>query len=267
MRKKRWKSKFMCSLAVFLTFALTLTALATVQAQQGTLPVLYNPFTPNTQQKFTPAERQSLDALIRSLNARRTRAVQMALGNVQDEWCSAMTPEDALLSFTAPFRNSRPEKLEVVLACAGEHGGVTLTFTQDGKRTTYLIPPELHGGGMWGIRAAFTVRDINVDGRRELALITHGGSDVSSSRHLTLLSFDTRGPRLLGEFAVSDRSDLPTQDGGGGEATILRVAKATIPIVYAYKHTYTPVIRKWKATGEIKRTALVINPINFMVWP
>ncbi|WP_339094259.1 hypothetical protein ACINK0_05225 [Deinococcus sp. VB343] len=199
------------------------------EAKPNDLALLHNPLAPAIRQTFTPAERASLNTLIQTLNRHRTAAIDTALGGSA---CGPLQPRDALLTITAPFRTRHPERLEVVLACAGDHGAVTLSFTRSGQRTTYLLPPELNVGGRWRFTGAYTLRDINQDGRRELALVRSGQGYTYDQRSIIVLQFSGSQIQQLGSFDVWQRERLsPTKTTT--RASLLWVQKGPAPVLFA----------------------------------
>lgn len=234
-----------------------------VLAAPAVLPLLHTPLVDTPRQQFTPAERQSLNTLIRFLNTPATQPP--GFRTFMQEHCGQIRAEDALLSITAPFRTSQPEKLEVVMVCGGEGDGVALAFTRNGQRTIYLLPPVEGGGGMTGIQGAYTLRDINSDGRRELVLMFHAGG-VETLERVEILTFNSKGPQHYGRFETLDQLNSNSTEASG-RAQVLRVQKGAMPIVFAYEQVLNAQTGKWNATGKVTRTALLTNPIHFLVWP
>ena len=133
-------------------------------AEVQKLPLLHAPDAPVAKQVFTATERNLISGVTRAVNARREFQAFLARHGA-----SPINSNHVLLSFVAPFRSAVAERLTVLQVFAGDAAWLVFAFGEGNRVQVYASAG--HGGPFCAWTHAYTVKDLNADGRRELALV------------------------------------------------------------------------------------------------
>lgn len=153
-----------------------------------------------------PLSAQEQDALKHMLERAEAKPTYRALG------VGPLTLDNVLLSFSAPFRRAQAERLTVLRA-----DSQLLLLWNEGEEAWRL--PLAEGCAP---TLAYTLRDVNLDGLREVAAQVSCGEEVPAA--LLILDFSAVAPRALGTLPLLRRAAAPY---------LLEVAKGQPPRFFA----------------------------------
>ncbi len=109
-----------------------------------------------------------------------------------------LTLEDVLLTFTAPFRRQAPERLDVVRA------GKAILLIWNGGQEAWSMTSSLQLAEDCQPTLAYTLRDINLDGLREIAVQLSCGDKIAGRSVLLLIDYSAVYPRALGALPLEE---------------------------------------------------------------
>ncbi|WP_022800824.1 hypothetical protein [Deinococcus ficus] len=143
------------------------------------LPLLHDPDAPVAKQLFTAQERNLISGVARAVNARREFQAFLA-----KHGASPINSNHVLLSFVAPFRSAVAERLTVFPVFSGDAAWLVFAFGEGNRVQVYASAGN--GGPFCAWTQAYTVKDLNADGRREVAVVQAcaDGPGGASALHL-----------------------------------------------------------------------------------
>lgn len=159
------------------------------QAQQPA--VLRDPRTAVMRQPFDLSQRAELQGMLQDIQQRP--AYHHLLGDTPP-----LGLNDVLLSFTAPFRRAEAERLDVVRA------GKAVLLLWNGGREAWSMTTSLQLAETCLPTLAYTLRDINGDGLREVEVQLACGDNVLQQNVILLLDFSQVYPRALGVLPLEE---------------------------------------------------------------
>lgn len=181
----RFLAKVICALALLGGHALP------VQAQDAAA-VLRDPRSPIARQPLSSEQEAELELML--FGVQKRPAYRALLANTPP-----LTLNDVLLSFSATFRRTQTaERLDVVRA------GKALLLLWNGGREGWMLTSSLQLNEDCTPTLAYTLKDINMDGLREVAVQLACGDNVLGRNVLLLLDFSAVYPRALGLLPLEE---------------------------------------------------------------
>ena len=182
-------------LPILLTSALLLSAPAAAQsaAEVQALPLLHDPNAPQAKQKFTAAEKQIVAGVAQAVNARPEFKAFLA-----KQKATPLNPADVLLSFVAPYRSGVAERLTVF---HGDEPWLLFAFGE-GKNIQAFITSD----SFWSLcvfSGLYTLRDINADGKREVAVVQGCSDGPGNNSSLLIFGAGQGGFQFWGDAELT----------------------------------------------------------------
>ncbi|UQN06468.1 hypothetical protein [Deinococcus sp. QL22] len=196
--------------------------------------VLHDPRPASPLHHLTPAERAGAGRLITWLHTwdqgARRMSVRYGLTNDQQhDHFSSLELRDVQFTLVAPWRSPRPEQLTLVDLGKREGMQYLVVFGEGAGREVWSLKPTSNFS-MCGIRQVYSLRDVDLNGRRELAFVMQCGSHAQRSSSLLMAEFTPSAARVSSLHFQEDRQVWP--EGGqvrGGFQMLLNVEKGRTP--------------------------------------
>ncbi|PTA68173.1 hypothetical protein C8263_08870 [Deinococcus arcticus] len=220
------------------------SAAALTRAEVERWPVLYREG--EVKQTFTAQEKAGLSALIAALN----RKPEVQALKKQYEYFGGLSLIGVQFSLVAPFRSAQPERLTVFDVYRSEPP-IALVVLSSGTSSAWLIEPK---GNMniCGWHQGYTLRDLDLNGQREFALVVGCGDGPNSGLDLDLFGWSKGNLKLWGGMSAS--SSTPDGDDlGAVQMTVNRsiyVQKGRVP---RFAAVTTEQRTRWTETGPPQR--------------
>jgi hypothetical protein len=208
-------------------------ALSSVLSPVVAVPVvLYDPRPASPVQHLTQAERAEAGRLVTWLRAwdqgARRMNVLHGLPSDLDDF-SSLELRDVQFTLVAPWRSSRPERLTLVDLGKREGMRYLVVFGEGAGREVWSLRPTWNFS-ICGIRQVYALRDVDLDGQRELAFVMECGDNGQRSSSLLMAEFTPSAARFSALDFQNDRQLWP--EGGqvrGGFQMLLNVEKGRTP--------------------------------------
>ncbi|WP_019008018.1 hypothetical protein [Deinococcus aquatilis] len=232
--------------------------------------VLYDPRPASPVQHLTQAERAEAGRLVTWLRAwdqgaRRTNVLQ-GLPSDLDAFGS-LELRDVQFTLVAPWRSSRPERLTLVDLGKREGMRYLVVFGEGAGREVWSLRPTSNYS-ICGIRQVYALRDVDLDGQRELAFVMECGDNGQRSSSLLMAEFTPSAARLSALDFQNNRQLWP--EGGqvrGGFQMLLNVEKGRTPrytarTLYRYGEFYFPAVHAYQAPPVGQTVAVQPRPVD-----
>lgn len=220
------------------------SAAALTRAEVERWPVLYREG--DVKQTFSVQEKATLSALIGGLN----RKPEVQALKKKYEYFGGLSLTGVHFSLVAPFRSAQPERLTVFDVYRSEPP-IALVVLSSGASAAWLIEPKWNMN-ICGWHQGYTLRDLDMNGQREFALVTGCGDGPNSRLALDLFGWSRGDLKLWGGVSVS--SSTPDGDDlGAFQRHINRtvyVQKGRVPRLAAVT---TEERTRWTETGPPQR--------------
>lgn len=234
----------MRSLRLLLTFALLLGQAAPAQriADIQKLPLLADPTTPTPKQVLTPADRSAVQALLSTLNS--TPEVR----GLHKDWpyFEHLAMQNVLFTIVAPFRSAQPERLTVFHIYEGEPPVLLFVLSSGRGITADLIEP-VSNLNLCGTQSGYSLRDINQNGKREIALTIGCGDGPWAVSMLHLFEYAKTAWQPLGNLAIEEQmgADQPYH-----KINKIYVRKSKNPQIYSVQY-----LEEWQKGQDNQKTS------------
>ncbi|PTA66470.1 hypothetical protein C8263_17700 [Deinococcus arcticus] len=230
--------------------------------------MLHDPRPASPVQHLTQAERAEAGRLISWLRTweagnRRLNALYGLPAGQRYDHLGALTQRDVQFTLVAPWRSARPERLTLVDLGKGEGMQYLVVFGEGTRREVWYLRPTTNFS-LCVIRQVYALRDVDLNGRRELAFVIACGDNAQRSSSLLMLEFTASGAQMEALRFQEDNEVWP--EGGqvrGGFQMLLKVEKGPTPRYTAqtlrrYGAFYFPAVHAYKVppVGQ----AVVVKP-------
>ncbi|WP_221088228.1 hypothetical protein [Deinococcus aquaedulcis] len=220
------------------------SATALTRAEVERWPVLYRQG--DVKQTFTAPEKATLSALIGGLN----RKPEVQALKKKYEYFGGLSLTGVQFSLVAPFRSARPERLTVFDVYRSEPP-IALVVLSGGTSSAWIVEPT-GNMNLCGWKQGYTLRDLDMNGQREFALVVGCGDGPWGGYALDLFAWHNGELRMWGGFPVY-RTE-PESDGMSGvqleTQRTVHVQKGRVP---QFAAVTTEQRTRWTETGPPQR--------------
>ncbi|MFC6616951.1 hypothetical protein [Deinococcus radiophilus] len=211
-------------------------AAALTPAEVERWPVIYDPAAPSVEQRFSSAEAALLTQIAGS------KPVRLAMQTVQKEHSyRTLIPlglENVLFSVVAPFRTAQPERLTVFDVMDGEPPVLLAVLSSEQGSAGWLVDlGRVINTGLCGATEGYSLRDLNRDGRREMALVIGCGDAGSGSADLSLLDWQAGELRQFGQLEIYRSDPFGSPAGSVTTEATVHVLKGARPRIVSVEET------------------------------
>lgn len=228
---------------LLLSFVLSSGAAQTV-AEVQKLPLVHDPSLKTPRAQLSTADQQAVTTLARTLNARPE------IRGLKQKWpySNGAQPKDVLFTITAPFRSSTPERLTVFNIYEGEPPVLLFVLSGPGGITADVIEP-VWNMNLCIVQQGYSLRDINEDGRREVAFTIGCGDGPWSSQALHIVRYGQDRWAFWRSFQVE--SSFGAESEGSEEQVKIYVQKGKTPQFYGVLNR-----KAWEISSTSKKSPI-----------